>query len=350
MGRIRQRILAGVPQLSAAQSRRVLSMSRGTAAILAARRLVELGEGPGLERLLRSPVPGLRSAGADGCLDKSALMEALKVERCASVAGVLAARAVQTGAELSTVQSLLERQVLVSLHTSAGLRTPEATLGLGIGEPVQDLVLALRPHEHALSALVGASPGPELWQAMEALSFHRQSQDYLRLKALTASAGKRGQNSLLLAFGRLGDPRALPLLRDNLARMDVDPGRGFAWRRLSALALGRIGDPSAGPTLCRALEIEALEHEGRPGAGLGIQFPVRAVLLWALGELQDPGSAEVLAGYLDHTSGSALGGFHLPAMGALYKLGSSAKPVLEQVAKSGSELARANARAVLQAL
>ena len=49
-------------------------------------------------------------------------------------------------------------------------------------------------------------------------------------------------------------------------------------------------------------------------------------------------------------SGSALGGFHLPAMGALYKLGSAARPVLEHVAKSGSELAQANASAVLQVL
>ncbi|MFT5587804.1 MAG: HEAT repeat protein [Cognaticolwellia sp.] len=325
-------------------------MSRGTGAILAARRLVELGEGPSLVRLLSSPIPGLRSAAADGCSDKSSLLRALEVERCASVAGVLAARAVKSGADLSTVQSLLERRVLVSLRTPAGLRTPEATLGLGIGEPVQDLELALRPREQALTVLVGASPGPELWQSMEALSVHRQSEDYPRLKGLTASAGKRGQNSLLLALGRLGDPRALPLLQDNLARMDVDPGRGFAWRRLSALALGRIGDPGAAPTLRRALEIEALEYEGRPGAGLGIQFPVRAVLLWALGELQDPGSAELLAGYLDHTSGSALGGFHLPAMGALYKLGAVAKPVLEQVASLGSEQARGNASAVLQAL
>lgn len=350
MGRIRQRILAEVPQLSAGRSRQVLRLSRGTGAILAARRLAELGEGASLGHLLRSPTPGLRAAAADGFPDPGPLVQALKVERCASVAGVLAARSVQRGADLAQVQALLERRVLVHLNTPAGVRTPEATLGLGIGEPEQDLLLALGEREAALTGLVDASPGPELWQAMEALSVHRQPQDYARLQALSTSAGKRGQNSLLLALGRLGDPRALPMLQDNLARMDVDPGRGFAWRRLSALAIGRIGDPSAAPSLRRALEVEALEHEGRPGAGLGIQFPVRAVMLWALGELQDPGSAELLAGYLDHTSGSALGGFHLPAMGALYKLGAAAKPILEQVAAKGTEQARGHARGVLEAL
>jgi hypothetical protein len=350
VGRIRQRILAEVPQLNAARCRKVLRVSQGSGAILAARRLVELGEGGSLEYLLRSPVPALRAAAADGCSDSGRLLEALRQERCASVAGVMAARSVQRGAEPSAVQALLERRVLVELNTPAGKRTPEATLGLGIGEPEQDLVLALGARDDALSALGSASPGPALWQAMEALSVHRQPQDYTRLQELFGSAGKRGQNSLLLAMGRLGDPRALPMLLDNLARMDVDPGRGFAWRRLSALAVGRIGDPSAAPNLRRALEVEALEYEGRPGAGLGIQFPVRAVMLWALGELQDPKSAEVLAGYLDHTSGSALGGFHLPAMGALYKLGAVAKPILEGVAARGSEQARGNALAVLEAL
>ena len=350
VGRIRQRILAEVPQLSAGRSRKVLRISRGTGAVLAARRLVELGEGESLGYLLGSPIPALRAAAADGCPNAGQLLGALEVERCASVAGVLAARSIQRGADPVQVQALLERRVLVHLSTPAGMRTPEATLGLGIGEPKEDLILALQPREDALTALERASPGPALWQAIEALSMHRQPQDYSRLTDLFTSAGKRGQNSLLLAMGRLGDPRALPMLQDNLARMDVDPGRGFAWRRLSALAIGRIGDPSAAPSLQRALEVEALEHEGRPGAGLGIQFPVRAVMLWALGELQDPESAEVLAGYLDHTSGSALGGFHLPAMGALYKLGAAARPVLERVAALGSEQAQGHARGVLEAL
>ncbi len=240
---------------------------------------------------------------------------------------------------------------MVPLNTSAGVRTPEATLGLGLGEPAQDLALTLSSREASLATLATqGSPGPEQWRAMEALGAQRAPQDFARLRGGLNTAGKRGQNSLLLALGRHGDPRALPLLQDNLVRMDVDPGRGFAWRRLSALAIGRIGDPSAAPTLRRALEIEALEHEGRPGAGLGVQFPVRAVLLWALGELQVPESAPLLAGYLEHTSGSALGGFHLPAMGALYKLGPAARPVLEAVVASGAEQARSNAQAVLNAL
>ena len=89
--------------------------------------------------------------------------------------------------------------------------------------------------------------------------------------------------------------------------------------------------------------------KGRPGAGLGIQFPVRSNLLWGLGELQAPRAARELTTYLSNMHGSALGGFHLPAMGALYKLGAPAVPELVRVASAGEE-AGVNAVGVLEAL
>ena len=145
-----------------------------------------------------------------------------------------------------------------------------------------------------------------------------------------------------------GDPRAVPALRATLRAIDVDPGQGFAGRRLSGEALGRIGDPGAGPLLARALEDEALDYEGRPGAGLGVQFPVRSVLLVALGEAGARAQAGLLAGYLSNTHGSALGGFYLPAMDALWKIGEI--PPLLALLRSDEELVVANAAGVLGAL
>tara|TARA_B110000495_G_C22769754_1_gene450501 strand:- start:330 stop:683 length:354 start_codon:yes stop_codon:yes gene_type:complete len=91
--------------------------------------------------------------------------------------------------------------------------------------------------------------------------------------------------------------------------------------------------------------MEALDQEGRPGAGLGIQRPVRRYLLAALGELQC--SADVLAQYLGNTHGSAEGGFYLPAMDALWKVGDS-KCLRRSL--DGPEFVAANALGVLVAL
>jgi len=95
------------------------------------------------------------------------------------------------------------------------------------------------------------------------------------------------------------------------------------------------------------MEDEALEYEGRPGAGLGIQIPVRSALLYALGEAGSEAHRELLLTYLGNTSGSVLGGFYLPAMDALIKLGSARD--LERLLR-GPELVAANALGVLGAV
>ena len=76
------------------------------------------------------------------------------------------------------------------------------------------------------------------------------------------------------------------------ARQDADQGRVEA-------ALGQLGLPEAAPWLRAALQAERLDHEGRPGAGMGVQFPVRAPLLLALGMLQDVDAVHVLVDHLD---------------------------------------------------
>jgi hypothetical protein len=100
----------------------------------------------------------------------------------------------------------------------------------------------------------------------------------------------------------------------------------------------------------RALDDEAHDWEGRPGAGLGVQFPVRTNLLWALGEIGDASAIPTLLPYLGDVSGSALGGFFLPAMDALWKIGSPAIPALTAFLARAPEVAAANAVGVLGAL
>jgi HEAT repeat protein len=164
------------------------------------------------------------------------------------------------------------------------------------------------------------------------------------------TAGRREQHAIFAALGMTGDPRALPILIGALRATDVDPGRGFTQRRLAATAIGRIGLRRATPVLLRALSDEALDFEGRPGAGMGIQYPVRTNLLWALGEIADPAAIPTLIGYLGNTSGSAFGGFYLAAMDALWKLGAHAAPALHEAVRSAPDTAAAHALGVLVAL
>lgn len=170
------------------------------------------------------------------------------------------------------------------------------------------------------------------------------------LKERLRTAGRREQHVIFNALGVGGDPRALPLLRDALRATDVDPGRGFTQRRLAATAIGRIGLREATPVLLRGLKDEALDFEGRPGAGMGIQYPVRTNLLWALGEVADPAAIPTLISYLGNTSGSAFGGFYLAAMDALWKLGEVAVPALQAVLRGGPDTDAAHALGVLVAL
>ncbi len=81
-----------------------------------------------------------------------------------------------------------------------------------------------------------------------------------------------------------------------------------------------------------------------------MQYPVRANLLWALGELGDPGAADALCPLLGETQGSAFGGFYLPAMDALVRLGPAVAGAVGAVADSADAIAAANAVGVLRAL
>ena len=134
-------------------------------------------------------------------------------------------------------------------------------------------------------------------------------------------------------------------LKKALTAIDVDPGHGFALRSHAAVALGRLGLKDAIRPLVKALASEALDFEGRPGAGLGIQQPVRSDIISALGELQCPPDA--LMTYLGNTHGSAHGGFYLPTMDALWKAG-DAEPLYELLGQS--DLVAANALGTIRAI
>lgn len=319
-----------------------------------------------LPALLQDPIPAVRRAAALGLglrkIGLEVLLSAAAKERCTTVLLALLAASVRAGGPLTDALARVEAHGGRTLQTARGPRAPEAAVGFGPHVCRQELLRLLDPRavpdgvprgiERAalrseLAALIDRDPAGAGRQALEDLAAQAHPADLARFD--DKRAGRRGGHSQLIARGLHGDPRSLPMLLDQLDRMDVDPGRGFAQRRFAAVAIGRLGLPTASERLVRALETEALEHEGRPGAGLGIQYPVRTNLLWALGEVQAFDAAKVLCGYLGNLHGSALGGFHLPAMGALWKLGAPAVPPLVAVARGEGEAA-INAVGVLEAL
>ena len=356
---------------------RVLRRGRETRRVEAARALAELEDLPAaqaLREVLADPVPGVRRAAARGLgrwglgEDAPRLRDALAREASTTVAVDLAAAWVRCGGRPEMAGALLQERVGRRLRTARGLREPDAASGLGARTAFREWWLVLAPHTHpGEGEAVPASQRQALLeglrraverepdsaggrQAVEALGAQGHPEDLRRLLRLRKQGGRRTDHAALAALGRLGDPRALDELLEALVEMDGDPGRAFAHRRLAAVALGRLGMPGVAPRLHRALRREAREHEGRPGAGLGIQYPVRANLLWALGELQSPRSIKVLVPYLGDVSGSALGGFHLPAMGALVKLGARAVEPVRSVAERATGEAALNALGVLEAL
>jgi HEAT repeat protein len=257
------------------------------------------------------------------------------------------------------------------VRTARGWRSPEAAVGFGERALQRELVQVLCPRAAATDPVDWGALIPEPRasirsrlrrileedatsergrQAIEELAAQGHPDDLALLMQVRTQSGRRTDHVVLIGLGRLGDPRALPTLERDLDRMDIDPGRAFAWRRLIALAMGRMGVRDRAPRLLRALEVEATYYEGRPGAGLGIQFPVRSNLLWGLGELQAPRAARTLVGYLANLHGSALGGFYLPAMGALIKLGAPAVPALTRAAREDGEIAALNAVGALEAI
>lgn len=277
---------------------------------------------------------------------RSAVLRALDTgaDRTEEGALALATARVRAGAASAEARAELSRYERRTLLTPAGPRTPAEVTGAGSLVERFDLATAA-PRD---AARAGGAPTDR--DALLARAALRHPDDLDALFAFRFSAGRREEHAVWIALGWHGDPRAAAPLRDALRATDVDPGRGFAQRRLAATALGRIGLRSVAPWLRRALEDEAHDFEGRPGAGLGIQYPVRTNLLWALGEVGDPADVPLLVSYLADTRGSALGGFYLPAMDALTRLGRVALGPVREAARTAPEPTCAHAVGVLLAL
>jgi len=273
---------------------------------------------------------------------------------------MMAAASVRCGESVAAAWAAVEAATQREMVTFYGTRRMADAIGAGVSTQAHRWVLLLQPDgdHHAPQALTPQPMEQLRQQALDGL--RRDPEDRRLLKVLGAQqhpadlaillrspTGRRTRHVASEALGMHGDPRALPVLSGTL-RAIPDPGQGFASRRVAGEALGRLGCPEAGPILARALEQEALEFEGRPGAGLGVQFPVRSVLLVSLGEAGATDQSRLLAGYLSNTHGSALGGFYLPAMDALWKLG--VPEPLAALLRSDEELVVANAIGVLGAM
>ncbi|MDP2306237.1 MAG: hypothetical protein Q8P18_09450, partial [Pseudomonadota bacterium] len=242
--------------------------------------------------------------------------------------------------------------------TVGGPRSPAADHGLAplverlwacLGDTPGEIRPRLALLDARRQALEHPDPGRRGLDVAQGLAALGHPDDLARIQARLRSAGRRGEHTLFVAMGLTGDPRAAGPLRDALRATDVDPGRGFAQRRIAATGLGRLGLRQGAGWIASALKDEVADFEGRPGAGLGIQYPVRTNLLWALGEISAPASIPTLLAHLDDTHGSALGGFYLPAMDALWKMGAIAFPALRNAAHVATEITAAHAVAVLAA-
>ncbi len=301
------------------------------AQIRVARELAERGRSAPLVRLLNHRVPGVRRAAARGLGwigDTAAIEGVLADERSdvvrAAMYGALR-RAPPARPSIGTCEG--PRPILSPFDVpSEADREPGTNRRAHFDFPV----LVDGPEGRAALLEHASACPPDLAE---------------RLPAVERASGRRLGHAVLEAIGVSGDPRAVPRLIRALEATDVDPGRGFRERHLAAIAFARIGDPSQRGRLIDALRREKRDYEGRPGAGLGIQDPVRCALLWALGELGDARAGRTLVMYLDAVDGH---GTHLWAMGALTKVGPQVLPL---VAKSlaADEVTAANAAGVIGA-
>ena len=313
---------------------------------------------PVLMRLIEDDSPAIRRHAAMAASRKGdpaaapVLLNRARLERVDMVRFSLAAAAVACGADPTEAGAVLLQAAGRTLVGAYGRRGTAGCAGYDSDTTAALWAIWVDGDEATLDfsrarALAREVPGFEAdnRSAVIALSLHADPRDVPLLKGLWAGAGRRMRLTLVMAMGLHGDPRWLAPLRDVLLAMDVDPGHGFALRSEAATALGRLGLDAAVPYLVRALTNEALDHEGRPGAGLGIQRSVRTHILGALGELG--GSSAVLADYLGNTHGSAEGGFYLAAMDGLWKAG-SADPLYGLL--DAEAVVAANALGVLGAL
>ena len=293
-----------------------------------------------------------RGAVAAGLLPVSVL-DGLPAPRAGEDVLLDALARVRGGGAVEAERERLRRFDQRALATAFGRRRPAQALSVAplldrFERVVPDLLVPRGELLHRLRAEVdGAGGVADPWGRLAAL---RHPEDFDRLVRARDQAGRRGDHALIEALGAHGDPRAFPVLKAALHARDVDPGRGFIQRRLAADGIGRLGLAAGVPLLSAALRDERADFEGRPGAGLGVQYPVRANLLWALGELGSVGAVPDLVAHLGDCTGSAFGGFYLPAMDALVRIGEPARAALERCAAGPDELPAANAVGVLIAL
>ncbi len=315
---------------------------------------------------LQDPVPGVRRAAAwalgwrMGADDGPGLLAAANKEVCDAPRWTMAVAAVRCGALASEAWPLVAGPARRQLQTWCGARAPGPLVGAGIadmemlwisalcpGAVSPDQLEPVDPHAARAGARQRVESDPDDRQALMDLAVYEHPDDYEVLLAATRSQGRRMRHTGAGALGLNGDPRGIEALLQVLAAIDVDPGHGFTGRATAATALGRLGLPAAVRPLLRAMRDEALDHEGRPGAGLGIQKPVRVFMLHALGELGDKSAAGPVSAYLGNTTGSPSGGYYLPAMDALVKLNAVSQA---RVLLGAEETTAANALGVLGAL
>jgi hypothetical protein len=290
---------------------------------------------------LVAEVPAARRVGSLGLgrlgtgEDKALLWDLLQEERVDAVRLALAVAWVRCGGKTEEALEFL------AVRRAPGLsEKPEVWVDEARG------VLETNPSD--LRGRLDADPGGGR-EVLLHLCAHQWPEDAERIQRVQQAAGRRGEHACLEATGRLGSPSGRSVLVDGLDEMHVDPGRGLAHRRVSAEALGRLGLPEGFRPLKRALFAEEAAL-GSPGAGMGVQFPVRDTVLRAIGELQDRRALPLFLSWLGAEAESPLGGLHLPAMEGLWKLGASAVPALEAVASKESGPAARNAQVVLAAI
>jgi len=292
-----------------------------------------------LYKALESNSPVERRLGALGIgrgergEDLPALEEKLRNERAGAARTALATAWVRCGGTRSEVPGLLLTNGCSRRHTDSLERLQE------------DMGLVLDSDPIELRTRLDQDPGAAR-DTLRQLCAHQWMEDRHRINVVQRAGGRRTEHACLEAMGRLGCSSYLSPLLDGLDEIHVDPGRGLAHRRVAAEALGRLGLPEAYRSLKRALVWEEREL-GAPGAGMGMQFPVRDTLIQAIGELQDPRSIPLLCRYLGAVEESPLGGLHLPAMEALWKLGPEAIPALQLVARKGLQPAASHAVSLL---
>lgn len=326
---------------------RAIGRGDETAAVVAVRllpyepRAIDL-----LGRLLVDPRVAVRRAAAVALTDRRGgavglLRAAFDSERTDAGRLRLAVALARAGEASGPLADALAAHAGRRFQTHGGPRSPMAASGVAplverfwraLGGPVDEL----RSRRREDLDFVG-------------LAELRHPDDVAWLRSHARGAGRRGSHALLLALARTGDPDVARELLAALRARDVDPGHGFAQRRIAAEGLGELGLRSSVPALLAAVGDEVHDFEGRPGAGLGIQFPVRAAVYYALGEIADARAVPALVAALGDTHGSAFGGFYLPAMDALWKIGPEAAPAVRHAARDPAEIVSANAAGILRA-